>query len=99
MIQLTDKQIEFVKMELNSVDTDTLYKDYLHEVYGEVEIAGHSYDVAHALEQVDPTAYRVGQADYEADLEERGYTEINGMYYDDTEVQDALDKMEDEDEE
>lgn len=94
MIQLNDKQIEYIKLELNSVDTETMYREMLHETYGEVSIAGYEYDVAHALEQIDPTAFRVGLADYEGTLDESDYTEIDGSYYRDDEIETALEKME-----
>lgn len=41
------------------------YREALGEVYGTVNIAGYEYDAAHALEAVDPVAYRVGMSDYD----------------------------------
>lgn len=34
------------------------FNEYLDDVYDEVDIAGYLYSVSHALERVDPIAYR-----------------------------------------
>lgn len=48
-----------------TVDAALSAYDYaLDEIYGSVEIAGHSFDTSRALRGLDPIAYRVGFHDY-----------------------------------
>lgn len=51
-------------------EADSRYRDMLDDVYGVVTIAGMEYDTGSALQEVDPTAFRVGVADYLDDFEE-----------------------------
>jgi hypothetical protein len=52
------------------------YDDFLREIYGEtVKIGGYEYDTARAIKDVDPTAYRVGMNDWDAEQEEIDRTE------------------------
>lgn len=45
------------------------YADYLNELYGTVDIAGVEFQAGDALYELDPTAFRVGMADQEAEEE------------------------------
>jgi hypothetical protein len=66
--------------KMTEVQMGEHYDSMLNECYGEeglVSIAGHRYEVANALKEVDPTAYRVGMADYADNLMADGY-EIEG---------------------
>lgn len=85
---LTAAQEEHVKAELNPVDTDTLYDEFLDEL-GDVEIGGLTYSHAHAFKKVDPIAYRCGFSDFEDSLLRDGdYYEIDEELYDAGEVND-----------
>ena len=44
------------------------YDDYLDEMYPETTIAGHNYSTSHALQKIDPIAYRCGLSDYASAL-------------------------------
>lgn len=59
------------------------YENFLREAHGEtVKIAGHEYDTARALKDVDPTAYRCGFSDWlDSELGETLW-EVDGEYYD-----------------
>lgn len=46
---------------------ETKYAEYLNELHGEVEICGITYPTGDALYAVDPTAFAVGMADWEAE--------------------------------
>ncbi len=46
------------------------YEAYLNEAYPPINICGIEYDTGYALRQVDPTAFRVGFADWLDGLEE-----------------------------
>ena len=69
-------------MQTYEIDADEHIKDYedtLHDLYGLVEICGLTYDPAHALKEIDPTAYRCGLSDYVDSLdkeEEPDYMEV-----------------------
>jgi hypothetical protein len=41
-----------------------LYNDFLNDCYGEVKIAGFTYDTSRALYLLDETAYRCGESEY-----------------------------------
>lgn len=58
--------------EVTESEIEDMYDDMLNDVYGPVNICGIDYDAGQALSEVDPTAYRVGMADYESDLIEDG---------------------------
>ena len=45
------------------------YQDFLDEVYEEVNICGNTYSAGHALQQLDPVAFRCGKADYESEIQ------------------------------
>ena len=63
---------------LNPLDTEVLYADMLDECYGECEIAGMKFTTSRALKELDPTAFRCGEADY---IDSLSLVEINGDYY------------------
>lgn len=46
------------------------YADYLNDLYGDVFIGSYSYNTGDALYAVDPTAFAVGMADWQAGSEE-----------------------------
>ncbi len=59
---------------------DEEYKDFLREVYScEVQIAGLTYDLPTAWEQLDEVAYHQGFLDYLDDR--RDLEEVSGEYY------------------
>lgn len=62
------------------------YDEMLNEVYPDATIAGMEFTTAHALAELDPTAYRCGMIDY---LDAQGLT---------TDESEAEDEDEDEDE-
>lgn len=50
--------------ELKEYD-DKEHEEYLTEIYGTVEICGMTFDSGSALQELDPTAFRVSMADRE----------------------------------
>lgn len=50
--------------EITESEQEQRFRDMLDDAYGEVEIAGFKYSTSRALEEVDPTAFRCGMADY-----------------------------------
>ena len=49
--------------------TEDEYEDVLNEIYGTVEVCGMTFDSGAILRELDPTAFRCGQVDYEDSLE------------------------------
>jgi len=45
------------------------FKEYLDEVYGDIDICGMSYPASQVLQDVDPTAFDVMFADYTSEEE------------------------------
>lgn len=43
------------------------YAEYLNEIYENVNICGYEYPAGDALYEIDPTAFAVGMADWEAE--------------------------------
>lgn len=87
----TNKQIRIIESELNQVDTEEAYRDFLDECYGMVDVAGLSYQTSQVLEEIDPTAFRCGHNDWlDSELKDGIYTEVNGEYYFTNEI-DSLD--------
>lgn len=46
------------------------YEDILTEIYGDIEVCGMPFCTGYALRALDPTAFRCGKSDYEAQLDE-----------------------------
>ena len=72
------KLLAQITENLNPLDTEVLYADMLDECYGECEIAGMKFTTSRALKELDPTAFRCGEADY---IDSLSLVEINGDYY------------------
>lgn len=49
--------------------TDGEYADMLNDVYEDVNICGMKYAAGHALQLIDPVAFRCGKADYESEIQ------------------------------
>jgi len=61
----------------NDDEIEEEYKQYLDEVYGDIDICGLDYSASYTLKQIDPTAFRTGMNDW-SDSE---FTEIStGIY-------------------
>lgn len=94
----TKSQIEAIESSLSPVDVTELYDQTLDE-QGSVNIAGLDYDVSHALRLVDRIAYDTGKNDYIDSLIGDSLTEeINGEYYDLSEVESLIEELESQNE-
>lgn len=49
---------------VSEYELDQDYAVMLDECYGTVKICSYEYDAAHALREIDPTAYRMGFLDW-----------------------------------
>lgn len=63
--------------------SDSEYVDYLNEIYGSVEVCGHTFEQGDLLQDADPTAFRCGKSDYESEIQ--------------SELEDQLDKEDSDD--
>jgi len=94
-MKLTQTQKQLIQNELNAVDLEEIYSDALDDIYGVIEIAGiRGYLTSRVLKEIDPTAFRVGMADYIDSLEQDGVlVEIDGLHYHGHEVENELDSI------
>jgi hypothetical protein len=77
-----------VKAELDPIDTEQRYRDFLDEIYPEVKIGDSRYSPSRIVEELSPTDFRCGKVDW-IDSEIRDgiiSEEIDGEYYDQREV-------------
>lgn len=73
-VKLEDVE-DVVEKILDDMD-DSYFKDYLDEVYGEIEICGCTYYASTVLEKVDEIAYSVYKNDYKDSLYSDIYAKI-----------------------
>ena len=79
------KLLKQISDNLTPLDTEELYANMLDDCYGEVSIAGMTFQTSRALKELDPTAFRCGEVDY---IDSLNLVEINGDYYE----QDAVEQ-------
>jgi len=96
MQDFTDEQIERITDNLSYLDKETSYDDFLDEITECCEMCKR-YGAARLLEEVDPIAYRCGFSDYLDSLSD-SYYEIDEEYYLQSEVDEIIEEMEEEDE-
>jgi peptidoglycan hydrolase CwlO-like protein len=84
------KLLKQISDNLTSLDTEELYANMLDEVYPDCEIAGMSFTTSRALKELDPTAFRCGEADY---ISELSLVEIGGDYYEQDAVEAERDAL------
>lgn len=82
------KLLKQITNNLTPLDTEELYANMLDDCYGEVEIAGMTFQTSRALKELDPTAFRCGEVDY---IDSLNLVEISGDYYE----QDAVEQERD----
>jgi hypothetical protein len=86
-----------VKAELDPIDTEQRYRDFLDEIYPEVKIGDSRYSPSRIVEELSPTDFRCGKVDW-IDSEIRDgiiSEEIDGEYYDAEEVENIRSEIED----
>lgn len=87
------KLLKQISDNLTPLDTEELYANMLDDCYGEVEIAGMTFQTSRALKELDPTAFRCGLVDY---IDSLGLVEINGDYYEQDAVETERDSLVDD---
>jgi hypothetical protein len=86
-----------VKAELDPIDTEQRYRDFLDEIYPEVKIGDSRYSPSRIVEELSPTDFRCGKVDW-IDSEIRNGSiseEIDCEYYDAEEVENIRSEIED----
>ena len=101
MEDYSEKQIEYIEASCKYiVDLRDRYDEMLNDVYGEVTVAGYTYETANLLRRVDETAYDCGYNDWlDSECKNDSLVEINGEYYDKFEVDFELKRFVDDEEE
>lgn len=69
----THARDEVLMLEETDADIEQAYCDSLNDVYGTVDVCGYTYDAGYALQQLDPTAFRCGVADWSSEM----YVEVD----------------------
>lgn len=78
--------IAHIVAELTTVDVEAAYRTFLDDAHPEVEVAGLTFSPSRIVEEMDPTAFRCGCADFS---DSEPWTEIAGDYYRDDELDTA----------
>lgn len=68
-----EEKIEYFEPEIS----DEQFRDFLDDVYGDVEICGMRYCSGHALQELDPIAFRVGKSDYCASMDKYDFEQFS----------------------
>ena len=87
------KLLKQISDNLAPLDTEELYANMLDDCYGEVEIAGMTFQTSRALKELDPTAFRCGLVDY---IDSLSLVEIQGDYYEQDAVEQERDSLVDD---
>ncbi len=93
---MNNKVIERVKAELKPIDTEERAREIIDETTEVIQICGISFTPSRILEELDPIAFSCAVSDI---IDGENLTEIDGEYYDENEVQDIIDEVEQEEEE
>lgn len=98
----TEKKIQAklekrVKAELDPIDLDQRYRDFLDEIYPEVKIGDSRYLPSRIIEELSPTDFRCGKVDWIDSEIKNGVLseEIDGEYYNAEEVENIRVEIED----
>ena len=72
--RIADQQAEInnIRYDMDNFEievTDEEYADFLDEQYGEVKVAGYTFNTSRILSKLDPTAFRCGKLDYANSLD------------------------------
>jgi hypothetical protein len=89
-----NKTIQAIMDDLRPVDGDKMYDDMLDDVYSFEEVGGpFAYFLpSKVLEEMDPTAYRCGKADF-LDSQRDEYVTFDGeTFFDRRKVENAIDE-------
>lgn len=87
---MTESAADRIKTELEAVDTEQAYRDFLNECYPDCDICGMSFRgrSAELLEELDNTAFRTGYNDWlDGELRDNRWIDVDGEYYDADEVE------------
>lgn len=68
-VRIEDQQAEInnIRYDMDNFEievTDKEYADFLDEQYGEVKVAGYTFNTSRILSELDPTAFRCEKLDY-----------------------------------
>jgi len=89
---LITRLLDHIQAECKEVDTESAYDEMLDDCYDLSTVGGpfSGMSASRVLREVDPTAYRCGFSDW---LDGEDYTEIDGSYYRNDDIEDARDSF------
>ena len=92
---MNKKTLAKIKYELDPIDTEQRYRDMLDECYPEVKIGCSRFLASKVVEELSPTDFRCGVADYIDSLvtDREISDEIDGEYYDYREVGEIMEEV------
>ena len=83
--------IERVENELFEIDVEQKYREYLEELYPNVDICGYPMNPVYILMELDNTAFREGLNNW---IDSQDLEEIKGNFYDKEEVESIREELE-----
>ena len=79
------------------VDGEELFAEMLDDCYPEVSVGNCTFGPSTVMKECDPTAFRIGVGEYLDTLKEDMHLyELNGDYYQVSDIEDMLDELESE---
>ena len=93
--QVTDKQSQQRAIEIDPDDYSSEYDEVLDES-GNVEIAGYFFNPSHALQVLDPTAYRCGLNDFVDSLDVEDTDDYKALQEEIDQLQSDIEDLENE---
>ena len=86
-----------IAQHCEAVDGEELFEEMLDECCEEVTVGCCTFSPSQVMKELDPTAYRIGVSEYLDSLTEdlQAY-EVNGDYYNVTDIEDMLEEIESE---
>ena len=102
-MNFTPEQIAKIKEELTAISEHELeerFDEVLFEEYAEVEVCGYTYSASDVFKNHDPIAYRQEFLNWiDTQISNGRFTdEIDGEHYNQEEVDELIEEMEEEDE-
>lgn len=94
---LKAKQAEMEAYEITRSEYE--YKQYLNDVYGTVEVCGHTFESGDLLEDADPTAFRCGLNDWIDSLDKEDEDDYKELMEEEEELENEISELEEKIEE
>lgn len=94
-----DRDLDDLLIELETVNMEEAYDDYLDDLYGEIEICGVKYSASVAFYRIDEIAYNCGFSewlDYELSEDISVTFDDGHSYYRGSEIEELIENLQSE---